>query len=194
MSESQRDCVAACGRLARRGTSLIEILTVMVVLGVITAVAAPRLRPSPHGQVEQNTRLLAQDLDLARTRAYGTRALVRIVVSDTLWQTFLDQNRDTVIAENATERTAFGTMNSRLLESQVVFGRGSVPPLPTDTLGTPPPGDRRIQFGPRGITEPFGTSTILYLTHTSDNTAVSAVEINPAANVRVWRWVDGAWQ
>jgi prepilin-type N-terminal cleavage/methylation domain-containing protein len=180
--------------MSRRGTSLIEILTVLVVLGVMTSIAAPRLRPSPHGQVEQNTRLLAQDLDLARTRAYASRSLVRVVVSDTLWQSFLDQNRDTVIAESTIERNAFGTMNSRFLEKHIVFGRGAVPPLPTDTLAVPPPGDRRIQFGPRGITEPFGTSTILYLTSDSDSTAVSAVEINPAANVRVWRWVDGAWQ
>ncbi len=178
----------------RRGTSLVEMLTVLVVLGIMTSIAAPRLRPSPHGQVEQNTRLLAQDLDLARTRAYATRALVRVVVTDTLWQSFLDQNRDSVIGENATERTAFGPMNSRILGQHVVFGRGAVPPLPTDTLGTPPPGARRIAFSPRGITEPFGSSAILYLSYDSDSTAVSAVEINPAANVRVWRWVDGAWQ
>jgi type II secretion system protein H len=188
-------CAAHLPRdVRRRGTSLIEILTVLVILGVMTTIAAPRLRPNPHAQVEQNTRLLAQDLDLARTRAYATRSLVRVVVSDTLWRSYLDANRDTVIAENAIERVAFGQMNSRPLEKGVVFGRGSVPPLPSDTLGTPPPGDRRIQFGPRGITEPFGSSTVLYLLHSTDNTAVSAVEINPAANVRVWRWVDGAWQ
>jgi type II secretion system protein H len=177
----------------RRGTSLVEILTVLVVLGVMTSIAAPRLRPSPHGQVEQNTRLLAQDLDLARTRAYASRSLVRVLVTDTLWQSFLDQNRDSVIAESATEGTAFGPMNSRILGSHVVFGRGSVPPLPTDTLGTQP-WPRRIDFSPRGIVEPFGNSAILYLTSDSDGTAVSAVEINPAANVRVWRWVDGVWQ
>ncbi len=180
--------------MSRRGTSLVEMLTVLVVLGVMTSIAAPRLRPSPHGQVEQNTRLLAQDLDLARTQAYASRALVRVVVGDTIWQSFLDHNRDTVIAENATERTAFGTMNSRILDKNVVFGRGSVPRIPPDTGAPPPLGVRRIQFGPRGITDPFGTSTTLYLTYNSDNTAVSAVEINPAANVRVWRWVDGAWQ
>ena len=180
--------------MSRRGTSLVEMLTVLVVLGIMTSIAAPRLRPSPHGQVEQNTRLLAQDFDLARTQAYASRALVRVVVDDTLWQSFLDHNRDTVIAENATERTAFGTMNSRILGQHVVFGRGSVPRIPPDTGAPPPSGTRRIQFGPRGIVEPFGASATLYLTYDSDNTAVSAVEINPAANVRVWRWVDGAWQ
>ncbi len=180
--------------MPRRGTSLVEILIVLVVLGVMTSIAAPRLRPSPHGQVEQNTRLLAQDLDLARTQAFAARARVRVVVSDTIWQSFLDHNRDTVIAENGLERLAFGTMNSRVLDSHVIFGRGAAPPLPSDTTGTPPPGARRVQFSPRGIMDPFGTSTTLYLTYDSDNTAVSAVEINPAANVRVWRWVDGTWQ
>ena len=185
------DCKRSSGR---RGTSLIELLVVLVLLGVLTSIAAPRLRPSPHGQVEQNTRLLAQDLDLARTQAYAARALVRVVVSDTLWQTFLDQNRDSVIAETASERTAFGTVNSRILGAHVVFGRGSVPPIPTDTSGSLPLGARRIQFGPRGTTEPFGTSTTLYLMYDTDNSAVGAVEVNPAANVRVWRWVDGTWQ
>ncbi|MDZ7630910.1 MAG: prepilin-type N-terminal cleavage/methylation domain-containing protein [Gemmatimonadaceae bacterium] len=180
--------------MSRRGTSLVEMLIVLVLLGIMTTIAAPRLRPSPHGQVEQNTRLLAQDLDHARTRAYAARTLVRVVVSDTLWQSFLDQDRDTVINETATEQTAFGAMSSRILGDNIVFGRGAAPPLPTDTVGTPPPGVQRIQFGPRGTTEPFGSSITLYLTHDTDDTAVSAVEINPAANVRVWRWVDGIWQ
>ena len=179
--------------MTRRGTSMVEMLIVLVILGVLTSIAAPRLRQSAKGTVEQNSRLLAQDLDLARTRAYATRSLVRVVVSDTLWQSFLDQNRDTVIAENASERTAFGAMNNRVLERHVIFGRGAAPPIPNDTAVTPT-GTRRVQFSARGTTEPFGTAQVLYLTYDSDNAAVSAVEITPAANVRVWRWVDGTWQ
>ena len=87
--------------MSRRGTSLIEILTVLVLLGVLTAMAAPRMRPSAKGTVEQNSRLLAQDMDHARTRAYATRALVRVVVSDTLWQSFLDQKRGTTFLEKS---------------------------------------------------------------------------------------------
>jgi len=179
--------------MRRRGTSLIELLIVMVLIGIMTAIAAPRLAPSPKGTVEQNARLLAQGMDMARTRAYSARALVRVVVTDTIWQSFLDQNRDSVIAETATERTAFGVMNDRVLETGVVFGRGSASRIPGDTA-SPPAGTRRIAFGARGTTEPFGTATVLYLTHNSDATAVSAVEITPAANVKVWRWVDGVWQ
>jgi type II secretion system protein H len=180
--------------MSRRGTSLIEMLIVLVLLGIITSIAAPRMRPSAKGTVEQNSRLLAQDLDLARTRAYAARTLVRVVVSDTLWQSFLDQNRDSVISETASERTAYGPMNSRILGQHVVFGRGVAPAIPTDTTAAPPAGARRIQFSARGTTDPFGSSAVLYLTYDSDSTAVSAVEITPAANVRVWRWVDGTWQ
>lgn len=178
--------------MRRRGTSLIELLIVMVLIGIMTAIAAPRLLPSASGAVEQNARLLAQGMDMARTRAYSSRALVRVVATDTIWQSFLDQNRDSVIAENATERTAFGVMSDRVLESGVIFGRGNASRIPGDTSAQV--GTRRVNFGTRGTTEPFGTGTVLYLSHISDATAVSAVEITPAANVKVWRWVDGAWQ
>ena len=180
--------------MSRRGTSLIEMLVVLALLGALTAMAAPRMRPSAKGTVEQNSRLLAQDFDLARTRAYAARSLVRVVVSDTLWQSFIDQDRDSVILENATERIAFGSMSSRVLGKHVVFGRGSAPTIPTASTAMPSSGTRRIQFGSRGTTEPFGSSAVLYLRYDSDSTAVSAVEITPAANVRVWRWVDGTWQ
>ena len=179
--------------MSRRGTSLIEMLVVLVFLGTLTALAAPRMRPSAKGTVEQNSRLLAQDFDLARTRAYAARALVRVVLRDTLWQTFLDQDRDSVIFESASERMAFGPINSRVIGQHVRFGRGSAPVIPGDTTVIPT-GTRRIQFGSRGTTDPFGSSAVLYLTYDSDSSAVSAVEITPAANVRVWRWVDGAWQ
>lgn len=180
--------------MRRRGTSLVEMLIVLTLLGIITSIAAPKLRPSAKGTVEQTARLMAQDLDLARTRAFATRSLTRVVVQDTLWQSFLDNNRDTVIVESGSERTAFGALNSRRMTERVILGRGFASRLPSDTVTAIPPAVRRIQFGARGTTEPFGTSTVLYLTYTSDSTAVSAVEITPAANVRVWRWVDGTWQ
>ncbi len=178
--------------MTRRGTSLVELMIVLTMLGIMTAIAAPRVRPSAKHAVEQNTRLLAQDIDHARTRAYGARTRVRVAVRDTSWRIYLDNNRDSVFAESTTERTAFGPMSRRYLERHVVFGRGIAPPIPSDS-STIPTGTRRLDFGTRGTTEPFGTSTVLYLTYDNDSSAVSAVEVNPAANVRVWRWVDGSW-
>jgi prepilin-type N-terminal cleavage/methylation domain-containing protein len=180
--------------MTRRGTSLVEMLIVMIMIGIMTTIAAPRLRPSAKGTVDQNARLLAQDLDHARVRAYSGRDRVRMVIRDTMWQAYMDHDRDSVFTESAIEQTAFGMMHTRFLGEHVVFGRGVAPTIPTDTLTITPTGTRRVQFGTSGITEPFGTSFTLYLTYDSDSTAVNAVEVNPAANVRVWRWIDGAWQ
>jgi prepilin-type N-terminal cleavage/methylation domain-containing protein len=180
--------------ITRRGTSIIEVMIVMIIVGVMTAIAAPRLRPSAKGSVDQNARLLAQDLDHARVRAFGGREIVRVVVRDTMWRAYMDHNRDSVITESATEQTAFGVMHTRYLGEHVRFGRGVAPAIPTDTATSLPVGTRRVEFAANGTSMPFGTSTILYLTYDSDSTAVNAVEVNPAANVRVWRWIDGAWQ
>ena len=180
--------------MRRRGTSLIELLIVITLIGILTGIAAPRLRPSSRAAVEQNARLLSQDLDLARTRAYASRARVRMVISDTLWQVYLDQNRDSIFAESATEATAYGPLNSRVLDDRLNFSRGVAARLPADTISAPTAGPMRIQFGTRGITEPFGASAFVYLTHDADSTSVYAVEVTPAANVRVWRWLDGTWQ
>jgi type II secretion system protein H len=178
----------------RRGTSLVEMLIVLVLLGVLTSVAAPLMKPSTKGAVEQNARLLAQDLDHARTKAYAARTRVRVVVGDTIWRAYLDDNRDSVFAESAAEQTAFGNMNTRVIERGVVFGRGTAMRLLSDTAVSYTPGTRRVQFGTRGTTDPFGTNLVLYMTHTDDASAVTAIEINSAANVRIWRWVEGVWQ
>jgi prepilin-type N-terminal cleavage/methylation domain-containing protein len=177
----------------RRGTSLVEMLIVLVILAIATSMASQRLRPSAKSTVEQNTRMLAQDFDLARTRAFAARSRVRVVLSPSQWQSFVDHDRDSVIAETAVERAAFGPINSHAFDRHVVFGRGTAPALPGDTAAIVV-GTRRIQFGSRGTTEPFGATSVLYLTYDSDSAAVAAVEISPAANVRVWRWVDGTWR
>ena len=180
--------------MRRQGTSLIELLIVITLIGILTGIAAPRLRSSTRAAVEQSARLLAQDLDLARTRAYASRARVRMVITDTTWQVYLDQNRDSIFAESGTEATAYGPLNFRVLDERQNFSRGVAARLLADTASAPSSGPQRIQFGTRGITEPFGSSAFVYLTHDADNTSVYAVEVTPASNVRVWRWLDGTWQ
>lgn len=183
-------------RSSRRGTTIVEIVAVLVLLGMLSTMAVLRMRPSPKAMVEQSARLLSQDLDQARTRAYATRALTRVTIRDTSWTLYMDQNRDTLIAENAAERTAFGGDTKRLLTTQVMFGRGAVPAIAGDTVTAAWTASSiaRLQFGPRGTTEPFGASAVIYLRYSTDANAVAAVEVTPSANVRVWRWVRGAWQ
>lgn len=178
----------------RRGVSVIELVVVLVIVGVIARMAVPRMRPSSRATVEHTARMLVQDLDLARTRAYAARARVGVVVADTIWRMYLDNNRDSTIAENATERTAFGALNTHTRIKPVIFGRGSAAKLPSDPNATMPTGTRRLYFDRRGATEPFGTLTVFYLTSSTDPNTVFAVEVSPSGNVRLWRWLNNTWQ
>lgn len=178
----------------RRGVSVIELVVVLVIVGVIAKMAVPRMRPSSRATVEHTARVLVQDLDMARTRAYAARARVNVVVADTIWRMYLDQNRDSVFAENATELAAFGTINTHTRVKPVIFGRGVASKLPSDPNAIMPTGTRRLLFNSRGATEPFGTLTVFYLTSSTDPKTVFAVEVSPSGNVRLWRWLNNTWQ
>jgi prepilin-type N-terminal cleavage/methylation domain-containing protein len=180
----------------RRGVSLFEMVIVLALLAGLSAIAIPRARPSDTTQTDQWARVLAQDLDLARTRAFSTRARVRAVITDVSWALYLDDDRDGTINELAGEQVAFGGGSARRLEDGVARGRGLAPVIATDLNPAVAPSGpvRRIEFGPSGTTEPLGSSAVIYLTNTSNARAVRAVEVSPSANVRVWRWVDGAWR
>lgn len=179
---------------AHRGASLIEVVVVLVIIGVMSKIAIPRMRSSPRATVEHTARLLVQDLDLARTRAYASRAPVRVVVADTIWTMYLDHNRDGNFSENATETRAFGTIYRHTRVRPVIFGRGSATKLPTDPNAIMPVGTRRLLLDSRGATSPFGTVAVFYLTTASSPSTVYAVEVSPSGNVRLWRWLNNTWQ
>ena len=68
-------------RAAAKGFSLIELVVVMVVLGVMTAIAVPRLTSvAVRQRADAAARRVAADLDLARrhARATGRPVIVRI--------------------------------------------------------------------------------------------------------------------
>jgi prepilin-type N-terminal cleavage/methylation domain-containing protein len=180
----------------RRGVTLFEMVIVLAILTGLSAIAIPRARASETTQTDQWARVLAQDLDLARSQAFAARARVRAVVTDTSWALYLDDNRDETISEVAGEQLPFGTGGTRRLEDGVTRGRGAAPVIATDLNPSMAPSGvvRRIEFGPSGTTEPLGSSMVIYLTNTANARAVRAIEISPSANVRVWRWVDGAWR
>jgi prepilin-type N-terminal cleavage/methylation domain-containing protein len=180
----------------RRGVSLFEMVVVLAVMASLSAIAIPRMKATSVTQVEQWARVLAQDLDMARSRAFSARSTVRATLTDSTWTLYLDDNRDATISETAAEQAAVGTINTRKLTEGVLLGRGLASVLPTDpTPAAPASGvTHRVQFGPLGTTTPLGSRKVIYFTSRDNNRAVRAVEISPAANVRVWRWVDGSWQ
>jgi len=185
-------------RAAREGFSLIELVVVMAIFGLFLTIALPRLSTSAKTRVRQSAQQLVQDLELTRTRALAARSAVRVTFdpASRSYRPYLDFNRDSVFAQSQAENDSLRAFASHTLQAGVQFARpGGVPDLPI----LPGPGaitlaGNQIDFDSRGLTTPFGSKGVLYLSDPSDATAVAAVSITAASGIRAWIYQGGAWQ
>ena len=181
----------------RRGFTLIELVIVMIMIGTMTAMVLPKLRISPETEVQLAGMQLAQDIDLARTRALSTRGSVRVTfVEDSRTYTgFLDTDADGLFGETIAERDALRGFATRTLPTRVNFGRGSVSAIAGDASSSAITfASAKINIDSRGLPAPMGTSGVVYLRHATSASAVAAVAVSPAGSVRLWTWHNGAWQ
>ncbi len=185
-------------RRERRGFTIIELLAVVMIVGIMMAVMLPKFRISEKTEVQLAGIQLAQDIDIARTRALSTREQVRVAFNGTTrkYGGYLDDNGDGTIAETAAEWQALRGFGIRELPIRVSFSRGSAGPIPDDAtsggIGLP---NERIEFDSRGLTMPMGARGVVYLANDNDPYAVVAVQITPSGNVRFWTYhQDGGWQ
>lgn len=177
--------------------TLIEVLVVIVMMGVILAILVPRFRISPQTRVRQVADQLVRDLELARGRALSTRSWARVsfnLVGES-YTGYLDFNRDSVFALSAEEIDSLHGFRQRPLADDVVYGRGSAPDVPGFT-GAPVinfPGGV-VEFDARGLTNPFGTKGVIYLSHPGDPNAVAAVTVTGGAGIRSWVYNGATWR
>ncbi len=180
------------------GFSLIELLTMVAVVGVMMSIIVPRMRISEATEVQLAGMQLAQDLDLARTRALSTRSISEVAFtagSNASYAGYLDVDADSTISQTTAEMQALQAFGTRPLPARVTIGRVSVPNVPGDAgSGAITFANARVDFDTRGLPSPMGTSGVVYLTHTVDPTAAVAVAVTPSGNVRLWTWKSGAWQ
>ncbi|HEY7636140.1 MAG TPA: hypothetical protein VH763_11375 [Gemmatimonadales bacterium] len=187
----------ARSRLNRAGTSLVEMLVVIVMIGICLRIAVPRVRVSQATRVKAAADQLARDLEVARSRALATRSLTRVAINTVAgtYVGYLDNDRNGALAQTAVETAALEAYRSRTIDSNVRFGRGLAPDLPgyagagSITL----PGSR-VDFDTRGLTTPLGTKGVIYLWSATDRNAVAAVTVSGAAAIRTWVYRGGAWQ
>lgn len=183
-------------RWPRRGFTLLELMVVMAIVAVVFGIMAPRMRLSRTMEVQLAGMQLAQDIDVARTRALTTRQLVRICFDNAAsYGGYLDHNGDGVIGETATEWQALRAFGERPLPANVKFGRGTAPAVPDNSSG----GDRtfpgrQLHFDSRGIVTPISGHGVVYLQSTLDPSAVVAVSVAASGNARLWTFRSGSWQ
>lgn len=184
-------------RMASSGYTLIELLMVVAVVGIMMAVLVPRFRISPETEVQLAAMQMAQDIDLARTRALSTRSVVRVKFqSGALNYTgYLDDDNNGTIGETLVERDALRGFATRTLPTRILFGRGSASAVPDDaSSGVITFAGALVEFDSRGLTLPMGVGGVVYLKQETSASAVAAVAVSPSGNVRLWTWRDGAWQ
>jgi len=182
----------------RRGFTLVEAVTVIVVMGLMVAISIPYLRVSPYQEARNVGTQLARDIESVRTRAVATRSAARIVfdAAGGAYTGYLDDDRDGVVAESAVEQHALRAFaGNRSLGGTVTFGRGVAGPVPTDTAsGAITFINDRLEFDGRGVTAPFGTRGVIYLVDQREPTAVVAVAVSGAGSLKLWVYREGAWQ
>jgi prepilin-type N-terminal cleavage/methylation domain-containing protein len=183
----------------RRGFTVVEILVVVAVIGVMVAIVGPRFRLKESTEVQLAGMQLLQDLELARTRALATRSDVRFVFESGgaigAYAGYLDHNSDGTFAESDIERQSLRGFGRREFTPRVQYGRGAAPAIPSDASSAAITfEDERVHFNTRGITEPLGSSGVVYLTHEYDKSAVVAVAVSGSGGIRLWSWRNDEWQ
>ena len=185
-------------RAARKGFTLIELLMVVTITAIMVTIVAPKFKITEQMEVQLAGMQLLQDIDFTRTRALAARSLSRVKFDNSstpAYSGFLDTDADSTIAETALERQELHGYGRRELPSHVVFGRGSVPPIPNDGSNSAITfASNKVDFNSRGIVQPMGQGGVVYLQHSVKAQTVVAVEVSPAGNVRLWTYKGGSWQ
>ena len=185
-------------RAPRAGFTFIEMLMTVAVLGIMMSIVVPRMRISEAMEVQLAGMQLAQDIDLARTRALSTRNLVRVQFvtgSPGSYVGYLDVNGDSTITGTNAEMVALRGWQSRDLPARVQYGRGTAPAVPGETgSGAITWASSRAEFNSRGLVVPGGTGGAVYLRHANKPEEVVAIVVAPSGSVRLWTYHGGAWK
>lgn len=182
----------------RRGFTIIELLMVFAVVAVMMAIVVPRMRVSESTEVQLAGMQLAQDLDLARTRALSTRSLVRVTFAtgaSPSYTGYLDTNGDSTITGTTAEALALHGWQTRKLPDRVLYGRGTASAIPGDAgSGAVTWASARADFDSRGLVTPSGSSGVVYMRHERKPEEVTAVAVSPSGSVRLWVFHGGVWK
>ncbi len=182
----------------RLGFTIIELMVVVVIVGIMMSIVVPRMRISEATEVSLAGMQLAQDMDLARTRALSTRNRARVTFTTGAtpkYVGYLDTDGDSTITQTDDEMYALQGFATRALPTRVDYGRGSATAVPNTTgSGAITFDNSRVEFDSRGLPTPMGTAGVVYLVHQRDPNAVMAIQLSPSGSVRIWTWQDGAWK
>jgi Tfp pilus assembly protein FimT len=178
--------------------SLVELMIVIAMMGLMAAIVVPRLRVSKATLVRQAADQMVRDLEQVRTRALSTRSRARVVFTagTSSYAGYLDWDRDTTFAQSQAESDSLRSFRPKTIQDGVIISRGgSTPDVPNNAgSGAITFANSRVDFDTRGLTIPFNSRGVIYLSHPDDATAISAVAVSASGAIRRWNYVGGVWR
>jgi prepilin-type N-terminal cleavage/methylation domain-containing protein len=168
----------------RGGYTLVELLTVLVVLGILAALLIPSTNPTIQTRLESAAQLVAGDLAYARSLAISRNRAFRAT-----WD--LKQNRYTI-------GPASGSLGSAAPLDPFASDRAARPDTYVTDLdevpgiagvalykvsGAGPSGAVFVEFGPYGETTYAEESVVWLVAGTAGNLRYAAVRVNPVTGL-----------
>jgi len=163
--------------LNTKGFTLIEMVIVVVLFGVISSLAIPKLRMSPQAKLRGEARVLVRSLEAARSLAMSRKKEVRVTFgSDGRVSTFLSDSLVSVMS----------------LGNGAEFASDGVSPLPGYPAGGPVTFEgSEVKFDARGLPVPRGTRGVVYLGNGGAN---SAVTVAGSGSFKAWTFTGEGWR
>lgn len=168
----------------RSGYTLVELLTVLVVLGILAALLIPSANPSIQARLESAAQLVAGDLAYARSLAISRNRAFRAT-----WD--LQQNRYTIAPAGGASGSAvpldpFASDRAARPDTYVT-DLDEVPGIAGivlhKVLGVGPAEATYIEFGPYGETSKAEESVIWLAASSGGNERYVAVRVNPVTGL-----------
>ncbi len=171
----------------RRAFSLLEVMIVLAVIGLLMAVAIPRSEPTLVEQLRATSRIVAAELQYARSLAVGNNSTYRVAF-DTSANELILTHRGTRAALNTLPLSAFRSQRDTATAKYLSLNDLPNLSVPVRLLGATvgsgsPQAAAMVEFGPMGQTTASAPTTVWLGVSVGNQQRCATISVNPVTGL-----------